>query len=145
MQAFSIPKKLLVAVDGSEGSLAAARYAIELAMMMRAELYALHVVQIPEYVSADVKVRLEKELRSRGEVTLSKVRDLAVTRKLTTHERVITTSKSVVAAICQEAANRSIDLVVLGNNGGGGMAQLMLGSVAAGVVREASCPVLVVR
>ena len=145
MQSLSLPKKLLVAVDGSEGSLAAGRYAIELAIMVGAELFALHVVQIPEYVSADVRSRLEKELHSRGEAALSKVREAAGARNLTVHEKILTTTKSVVAAVCDAASKSSVELVVLGNNGAGGMAQLMLGSVAAGVVREAACPVLVVR
>ena len=47
----SLPKKMLVAVDGSEESLAAARYAIELAEKTKAELSAIHVILLPEYLS----------------------------------------------------------------------------------------------
>ena len=145
MESFSLPRKILVAVDGSDGSVAAGRYAIELALMTKAELFVLNVIQIPEYVSVDVRSRLERELRSRGDVALAKVREAAGSKHIVVKENIRTTTKSVVTTICDEAAIDHAGLVVLGNNGAGGMAQLMLGSVAAGVVREAACPVLVVR
>src|SRR5215469_1031124 len=70
-----LPKKILVAVDGSDESLAAARFAIELAGKFRAELSTLHVILIPEYVSEEVRNRLKQDLGSRGELALKKVRE----------------------------------------------------------------------
>jgi nucleotide-binding universal stress UspA family protein len=48
-------------------------------------------------------------------------------------------------AIAQLASDIEADLVVVGTHGRRGMARLLLGSVAEGVVRLAPCPVLVVR
>jgi nucleotide-binding universal stress UspA family protein len=47
--------------------------------------------------------------------------------------------------IVNYAATNGIDLIVLGTHGRGGMAHLLLGSVAEKVVRTAPCPVLTVR
>ncbi len=44
---------------------------------------------------------------------------------------------------CAKAAN--IDLIVMGTNGRGAAAQLLVGSVGERVVRTARCPVLTVR
>ena len=43
------------------------------------------------------------------------------------------------------AAELEADLIVVGTHGRSGLTRLLLGSVAEGVVRQAPCPVLVVR
>jgi nucleotide-binding universal stress UspA family protein len=49
------------------------------------------------------------------------------------------------AAIVDYATRASIDMIVMGTHGRGGLAHAMLGSVAEKVVRTAPCPVLTVR
>jgi nucleotide-binding universal stress UspA family protein len=60
---------------------------------------------------------------------------------LTTHIR----SANAINAITQLASDIEADLVVVGTHGRRGVARLLLGSVAEGVVRQAPCPVLVAR
>jgi nucleotide-binding universal stress UspA family protein len=43
------------------------------------------------------------------------------------------------------AREKSIDLLVIATHGRSGLTRLVLGSVAEQVVRQADCPVLVVR
>ena len=140
-----IPNRIVVAIDGSDESLAAARYAIEIAKMANAELMALHVIHLPEYVSDEVSIRLKEELNARGQLALTAVRQSAQGRGVVLHERTVSTTKSVVETICGCAVSDGAGMIVLGTRGVGGVAKLMLGSVAAGVVRSAYCPVLVVR
>jgi universal stress protein A len=47
--------------------------------------------------------------------------------------------------IVRYADSRDIDLIVMGTHGRSGVAHMVMGSVAEKVVREAPCPVLVVR
>jgi len=47
--------------------------------------------------------------------------------------------------IVQAAKDWPADLIVIGSHGRGGIRRALLGSVAEGVMRQASCPVLVVR
>jgi nucleotide-binding universal stress UspA family protein len=43
------------------------------------------------------------------------------------------------------ANEKDVDLIIMGTHGRGGLAHLLLGSVAEKVVRKAPCPVLTVR
>ena len=52
---------------------------------------------------------------------------------------------SARAEIVQFAQTRGIDLIVLGARGRRGLAQMLVGSTAAGVVRAAPCDVVVAR
>jgi nucleotide-binding universal stress UspA family protein len=47
--------------------------------------------------------------------------------------------------IVREARDRPCDIIVMGTHGHTGLARLLLGSVADGVLRHAKCPVLTVR
>ena len=47
--------------------------------------------------------------------------------------------------IMRYAAERDIDLIVMGTHGRTGLAHALMGSVAERVVRRAPCPVLTVR
>jgi nucleotide-binding universal stress UspA family protein len=47
--------------------------------------------------------------------------------------------------IAKAAEDWPADLIVIGSHGRGGIRRALLGSVAEGVMRQASCPVLVVR
>jgi nucleotide-binding universal stress UspA family protein len=50
-----------------------------------------------------------------------------------------------VLAICAAARNYRADLIALATHGRGGLARLLLGSVATGVLQRASVPVLLIR
>lgn len=50
-----------------------------------------------------------------------------------------------VESIVEHAKAGGADLIVIGSHGRSGLPRLLLGSVAEGVIRNAACPVLVVR
>ena len=141
----SLPRKIVATVDGSVESMAAAAFAIELSRSLGAQLVALHVIHLPEYVSDDVRTRVRDELRAKGQVALDAARESARAKGIEMSAEVIDTTSSVVDAICDFASMQKGDMIILGTRGEGGVAKLMLGSVAAGVARSARCPVLVVR
>ena len=58
---------------------------------------------------------------------------------------VVIADKAPVDAILSEAKRFAADVIVLGWRGHGGLRRLLMGSVSRGVVRGASCAVLVVR
>ncbi len=49
-----------------------------------------------------------------------------------------------VETILEEISKRNADMVVMGSHGHGAMHNLLLGSVSEGVVRHATCPVVLV-
>jgi len=53
--------------------------------------------------------------------------------------------QSAVDGIVNFAKNNGVDLIVMGSHGRSGFKKLVLGSVAAGVLVKAECPVLTVK
>ncbi|MCZ7626981.1 MAG: universal stress protein [Candidatus Methylomirabilis sp.] len=64
---------------------------------------------------------------------------------VTTEVRVVETQLLVHEAICEEAAELDVDLIVMASHGHSGIARLLMGSVAERVLRSADRPVLIVR
>jgi len=149
--AVSLPKKLLVAVEGSEPSLKessmkAARYALKLASSSSAQLTAVCVVQIPEYVEENTRVILRNELFAKSRLTLDEIAKLASESQVKFDSRVLETSSAISTAICDFSSRTGIDLIVLGTRANTSpLTKMMLGSVALGVTSNAHCAVLVVR
>jgi len=150
-QSDSLPKKFLVAVEGSEPSLKessmkAARYALKLAGLTGAEVVGVCVVQIPEYIEENTRASLREELLAKSRKTLAEIQEIASAAGVRFSSEAIETNGSIPSAISGLVERMGIDLVVLGTRANtSSLSKMMLGSVAAGVVGNASCPVLVVR
>jgi len=149
---------VLVGVDHSEPSAQALTAAIDQARLHeRSQLHVVHAIPSPQSVSPTMGVpyvagvdkaavaQAAEELRAYVEKVLVTVpsppHGKPLVERLTTHVGV----SHPVEAITQLASDIEADLVVVATHGRRGMARLLLGSVAEGVVRLAPCPVLVVR
>lgn len=143
-------KKILVATDFSEPSDAALAYGCELARNFGGQLVVLHVVEntLTAAVGADGFVFALPDLQRTVEAAGQKRVDELISledRTLLGAQGVIVTSNAPALAIVEYAKGSDINLIVIGTHGRGGMAHLLLGSVAERVVRSAPCPVLTVR
>jgi nucleotide-binding universal stress UspA family protein len=134
---------VLLAVDGSEGSKRAADEAIAQAATHGA---ALHVVSVVDATTADVGSTggdvlraLEREQQAAVDEAVERARAADVP---TVEASVL--SGVPASAIVEYAADRDVDLVVVGTHGRTGIEHVVLGSVAERVVRTADAPVLVV-
>ena len=144
-------KKILYPTDFSEYSLAALQYAVSIAKQNNAELYCLHVVDMPkeEYLTREYMVPLnvphvpeDKLLRTaRARMKRFEAENLSEIDKVTS--RVLVGVPFV--EIISYAREQSIDLIVIGTHGQNALAAMLLGTVAEKVVRKAPCPVLTVR
>jgi nucleotide-binding universal stress UspA family protein len=146
--------KILVAVDGSDESVKAADYAIDMAKKNNAELIALNVIQtkylyspsyvwrpvIPSTINSIIKNQEEEAQR-----WLAMVREKANDNKIKFRTEFIIDPMSIVGAIVEYAEHENIDLLVIGSRGLTGFKKLLVGSVASGVVMYAHCPVMVVK
>jgi universal stress protein A len=142
--------RILVPTDFSETSDAALRYARTLAETFSASLHLVHAFEDPYAAGAlapEVYGAVPQELRDSA-------LQLAATNldeRLSTADRDRFRGTTAVvmgapaAAIVKYATDHGIDLIVMGTHGRGGVAHLLLGSVAEKVVRTAPCPVLSVR
>lgn len=143
-------KNILVATDFGDASKTALAYGRDLARMFGATLHVATVVDnlmarsmvvstyagdleaVQEQLEADAETQLRSLVtdddRARFGVTLHRITDLSPATALTAY-----------------AAQAHIDLILMGTHGRRGMSRMFLGSVAERVVREAPCPVMVVR
>jgi len=143
--------KILVPTDGSQYSIKAAKFAIDLAQQKKAIIIALHVSAIylqPEFHSGATYVDspvLTKEEEKFAHMCTKSVAKLAQVAGLKVEERIVGTGSSVVYTITEFARIEGCDLIVVGAKGRTGIKRLLLGSISMGVVTNAPCPVLVVR
>jgi len=143
-------KNILVATDFSEPSDAALAYGRALARTFGATLHVVHVVDnVPTLVYgaeayAVPMPELQEEIDNAARKQLA---DLLVDndRPPLPVRSILLTSNAPAAAIVDYAKSERVDLIVAGTHGRGGVAHLLMGSVAERVVRTAPCPVLTVR
>ena len=141
-------KNILVATDFSEPSAVALAYGRDLARSYRSTLHVLHVVEdvMGRYgtefgmVTPNLQKELEKGARQQLDAVITQ--DDRNTLSVVT---AVQTSLSAAAGITAYAADKAVDLIVVGTHGRNAVQQFLMGSAAERVVRTASCPVLTVR
>jgi len=148
-------QRILVAVDGSEGSARASEVAVDLAERFSAQLFVLNVFRgYPEYMtlfpsapspSGEAIQAYESYARKAALEVVGRTLSMAEKKGVKSKPQTSETVGSVVQAITDYAANEKIDLIVMGTRGMGGFKKMLLGSVSSGVVTHANCAVLVVR
>jgi nucleotide-binding universal stress UspA family protein len=138
----SFPNKILLATDGSEDAVLAARAAIELSNGTASELHVVHTWQsVP---SARFESFIRAQLRQEAEELLAEQEKLieAGGGKIAgAHLR----RGPAVDEILNLAEELEVGLIVMGSRGMGPLKRLVMGSVSEGVVHHARCPVLVLR
>ena len=148
---------ILVAVDGSDTSNLALREAIKLARDQQALLRLVHVVdESPAYMAIDnstiqdpeLMAEVKKALHEAGQNVLAAsaavVREAGIEAE-TVLKVVETIGPRICDAIEEEAVGWPADIIVIGTHGRRGFRRLLLGSVAEGVARITTKPVLLVR
>jgi len=143
-------QRILVPIDGSETAGRALREAIELADG-KAQLRLLHVIE--EVYPLDAEgyafidyAALRDVARSSGERLLAKAGETARQAGVAVETSLVEAEGERVASVIDaDARNWPADLIVIGSHGRSGFSRLLFGSVAEGVVRGASVPVLLVR
>jgi nucleotide-binding universal stress UspA family protein len=138
-------EKILLAVDGSEHGLHAARTAGDLARTMRSERLRIVVAYdpIPPYIGEPY---LQKAIDTRllhAQAILKEALDAVGEIPGEIHTELI--EGAAAEAILNVATTRQSNVIVLGSRGLGGLAGALLGSVSQKVANHAPCPVLIVR
>jgi nucleotide-binding universal stress UspA family protein len=138
-------EKVLLAVDGSEHALHAARTAADLARTMKSKEFRIVVAYdfIPPYLgepnmqyAIDARMEEAKAILENAVKTVGKI-------PCEIHTEFI--EGSPAEAILEVATTRGSDVIIIGSRGLGTLAGLLLGSTSQKVVAHAPCPVLIVR
>ncbi|MDD2720078.1 MAG: universal stress protein [Gallionella sp.] len=142
-------QRILVPVDGSETSDKALQEALKVAAGQSATLLLLHVVEEMQFFDTEGYVNyaeLRELTRQIGERTLSRAQEQVKQAGQTAETKLVESMGERTATVIDaEATTWHADLVVIGTHGRSGFSHLLFGSVAEGVVRGSSLPVLLVR
>lgn len=138
---------MVVGDDGSQAAATAIRYAAEEASRRNGPLHVLRAWTIrtavrPQGTPLSYVPSLEEFEAATLESTRQRVRDLVRDFPDLPWEVHVVHGSATSALV---AASRTSDVIVVGSHGPGGVASLLLGSVAAQVIRESVEPVIVVR
>ena len=138
---------LMVATDFSIHGKAVLEAACKLARRLDAKVWIIHVVNPPagfrSYGGGPRTDRPAIAAEIREEHRL--VQEAAESLRTDGLEAVgLLVEGPPVQTLLDEAARLEVDLIVVGSHGYGAVFEALLGSVSAGVIRRASCPVLVI-
>ena len=139
--------KILLAIDDSKFSEAAAKILAGQFRPQDTEIRVLHVVEPPvisepPQMSRGYYPELEDRLPQAHEVVDRAAKTLSSAGFKVTTSVVTGEARSV---ILDDAAEWPADLIVLGSHGRKGLERFFLGSVSEGVARHAHCSVQIVR
>ncbi len=136
--------KILCAFEFDENTTVALSLATSLAKESNATLYILHIARVPTQdmdvpLPFDAEPRWEKEAKARLARIVRKTVKAAVKYVIDVRTGVPDTD------IVRAAQELGVDLIVMATHGRKGLGHFVLGSVTEHVIREAACPVLVIR
>jgi nucleotide-binding universal stress UspA family protein len=142
--------RILVPTDFSPSADAALGCARRLAARLRGSIRLLHVVDHDGFGAAYGSeltfpeigaVRQEQMTRARTELSQRSLVDDR-SRVRISHDVLLGPNTTMIA---DYANDNDFDLIVMGTRGRGGVARLLIGSVAESIIRTAPCPVLTVK
>ena len=143
-------KRILFPTDFSDLSEIALRYAMRFAEDYEAQLHVVHVVdEAYQYwmsmapSSVPVGAPIVEDVVKTARKNLERLIQEKVGAGLAVTQAVLIGRPFM--EIVKYAQAQSIDLIVIGTHGRGGLSHVLMGSVAEKVVRKAPCPVLSVH
>ena len=145
------PRKILVPTDFSEDSDLAFRMALSIAVKYQARIFLLHVISntvqqsLSDYcLDQSIVARVLNESIVFSNEKLQEVIDK---NQQSGNIKVIPNVRKgqPYEEILKEASERKIDLIVIASHGETGLKKYFIGSVTEKVMKEAKCPVLLIR
>jgi nucleotide-binding universal stress UspA family protein len=142
-------ERILCPVDFSEPSRRALNYAVALSTWYSAPLTVLHAVaNVPVFeVTAPFGPLGSPPVRLKDrdvEQERAELRRFIGAAAGTPEVELVVELADTYPEILRQAIDRKVDLIVMGTHGRAGLRHVFLGSVAEKIIRNASCPILVV-
>ena len=139
-------RPILVAVDGSEPSMKGLKTASELSRATGVTLLLTYVIpplSLPGPMSPEIAERLQDGEHAHADFVVKSA--LAEASRLSVPADSVILRGGPAEALSDAAETRDCSMVVIGSRGRGGVARVLLGSVADRLVHICKRPVLVVK
>lgn len=135
-------EKILIATDGTLYSEGAIREGIKFAAKCSSKLYACMTLETnPEYetIGLDAFRQMEADAMAHMDSIKDRAAQAGVTCETILHE-----SMDASQAIVDEATDKKVNMIIVGRHGYKGLAKALIGEVAAKVITNSPCKVMVV-
>jgi len=142
------PKLILVPIDFSDPSRAALDVAADMASRLGAELLLVHVMPAIEDLPSSVSIFKEKKYdESLNEKAGQQLNQLAaeLAKKNVKARTELGTANDVGMELIRISEREHVDMIVIATHGMTGWRKIAYGSVSEKVLKEAECPVLLLR
>lgn len=137
-------QKIVVAVDGSDHSLRAAEYAVDIARLVNAEIILTHCHKpFPMLLGEPYFQKAINKINEGAQALLVPYIELFMKNEISCTERIMDGSPAEI--ISEVARIEKADMIIMGSRGLNDLEGLLLGSVTHRVLKTAPCPVLVIR
>jgi len=141
-------KHILVPIDFSKQALAAAKVAAKIAKQTNADIFLLHMLEMPQGV-IDAMSGADNSTPA-SLLFMKKVHERFNELKASEFFKGVTVKESVqfhktFDGVIEESKKQDIDLIVMGSSGASGITEIIVGSNTEKVVRHSDVPVLVVK
>lgn len=139
-------QSILFPTDFSHYNDAALEYASKLAAEAGARLHIVHVHDVRDFSATmgEASYLYSSNWQEELEEARERLAMILPTRTNVWYEHHCLTGPAD-EKIVTLAADKHIDLIVMASHGRTGLSRLLMGSIAEGVMRNASCPVLIVK
>ncbi|HEY2702830.1 MAG TPA: universal stress protein [Candidatus Dormibacteraeota bacterium] len=145
------PHRLVVGLDGSDGSTYACHWCAALARSLHAEVVAVHAIEVPPYplvvYEGGQPIRLDADLILQWQEDRRRLFEsewCAPLRHAGVEHRALMVDGDPAEAILSTAEEQHAGLIVVGRRGTGGLDELLLGSVSRHLTEHSRRPVSVV-
>lgn len=144
-----MPSKILVPVDGSANSKRALEKAVSIAKdsPSSSSVTALYVMERPPTVYVESQKVLDDAMakyKKEADAMLDEYEALAASLGMKKIEAVMAEGEPA-SAIVGYAEKGGFDLIVMGSRGRGKITEAVLGGVSSKVLKDAKCPVVIVK
>jgi nucleotide-binding universal stress UspA family protein len=145
------PRNILVPTDFSASADAAVLAATELALEFDSGIYLLHVIQTFSFTTGaefPTSFYPEQEMLTAAQDQASQRLAHVVSRLAAIGVRAshgVEVWNDVVGKVCIVAAREKADLIVISTHGMTGWRPFLFGSIADKVIKQAECPILLLR
>jgi len=138
---------ILVALDLSSASQKILDKAKTLAIALPAKVCLLHVIEgEPDFLDdePDLQNSSDQGQQEFPQEHKNLQKEVDGLRQSGIETKGLLSQGSVVEVILQKSKQLEIDIIIVGTHGHGGVHHMIFGSVSEGVLRDTSCPVLVI-
>jgi len=142
-------KKILVPVDFSKNCKIALDWAMSISENLGAQVILFHVLEMPSDLKERANRHLALERNLKEKIVNEKAEKLQLFSKEYDQVKItivpeVSEGKPFIEIVTASKKHKT-DLIVMGTHGRTGLQQMLIGSVAEKVVRNAHCPVLTVK